>query len=218
MPRDVRALLLLHAVYGLAAAVALSLDPPAKGWGIFACVVAYNVALPLTARAVGREDWFALWAFLLPVSVFQVVPDWVLSAQIGSLAFPAVGGPRLGDAIQLAMAGMWVTPLFVTLVLARGSAARAAGLAFLVFLGSELAAPVLDLWEPRGATEVAGVALYVLPPEAALGWAACVAFALTRTRSVAARVGGAAAVSTFYTGALVVSYFLLETADWTVSL
>jgi hypothetical protein len=165
-------------------AIALSLDPPAKGWAIFGCVVAYNVALPLTARAVGRSDWVALWAFLLPLSVFQVAPDWFLAGQLETLVFPDVGGPRLGGEIQLAMAGMWVTPLFLALTLARGSAARAAGLALLIFLGSELAAPVLDLWEPRNATEVAGVALYVLPPEAALGWAAMTAFLLTRERPV----------------------------------
>lgn len=216
--RDVRALIAVHLAYGVLGAIALSLDPPAKGWGVFLCVVAYNIALPLTARAVGRDDWLALWAFLLPLSVFQVAPDWFLAGQLGTLAFPDVGGPRLGDAIQLAMAGMWVAPLFAALALARGSAARAAGLALLIFLGAELAAPVLDLWEPRAATELAGVALYVLPPEAALGWAAMVAFALTRGRGVAAGVGAAAAVATFYTGALALSYFLLETADWSLGL
>jgi len=165
-------------------------------------VVAYDVALPLTAGAVGRADWVALWAFLRPVSVFQVAPGWCLAGQLGTLVFPDVGGPRLGGEIQLAMAGMWVTPLFVALALAHGSAARAAGLALLIFLGAELAAPALDLWEPRDATEVAGVALYVLAPEAALGWAAMVAFLLTRDRPWAAKAGAAAAVATFYTGAL----------------
>ena len=215
---DVRALLALHAVYGVLAAIALSLDPPAKGWAVFGCVVAYNVALPLTARAVGRADWVGLWAFLLALSVFQVAPDWFLAGQLGTLVFPDVGGPRLGGEIQLAMAGMWVTPLFLALTLARGSAARAAGLALLIFLGSELAAPVLDLWEPRDATEVAGVALYVLPPEAALGWAAMTAFLLTRERPIGVRIAAAAAVATFYTGALALSYFLTETADWTIAL
>lgn len=216
--RDVRALMLLHAVYGLCGAGAIALDPPAKGWAIFACVVGYNVALPLVARAVGRSDWLAMWAFLLPLSVFQVAPDWFLSAGLGTLSFPDVGGPRLGDAIQLAMAGMWVTPLFLVLALAGASGARAAALAFAMFLATELAAPVLELWEPRNATELAGVAVYVLPPEAALGWATWLAFRLTRTSGVAARIGAAAAVATFYTGALTLAHFLTETADWSVAL
>lgn len=34
---DVRALLAMHAVYGVLSASALSLEPPAKGWAIFGC-------------------------------------------------------------------------------------------------------------------------------------------------------------------------------------
>jgi len=89
---DVRALLAMHAVYGVLSAIALRLEPPAKGWAIFGCVVAYNVALPLVAQAVGRADWVALWAFLLPLSVFQVAPDWFLAGQLGTLVFPTWAG------------------------------------------------------------------------------------------------------------------------------
>lgn len=210
------AILALHAAYAVAGALAISLDPPDKGWAIFVCVVAYNVALPLLARAVGRRDWLALWAFLLPLSVFQVAPDWFLSDVLGTLVFPDVGGPRLGGAIQLAMAGMWVAPLFAVLALAAGSAERAAVLALAVFFASELAAPVLELWEPRAATQAAGVALYVLPAEAALGWAAMMAFTATRSGGAGARVAAAAAVSTFYTGALALAWFLAERASWSL--
>lgn len=211
------AILALHVAYGVAGAAAIALDPPDKGWAIFLCVVAYNVALPLVARAVGRRDWLAMWAFLLPLSVFQVAPDWFLADVLGTLVFPDVGGPRLGGEIQLAMAGMWVTPLFVVLALAGGSASRAALLAFVVFLGAELAAPVLELWEPRAAEQVAGVAVYVLPAEAALGWATMVAFTATRSRGAGARIGAAAAVATSYTGALALAWFLTERASWSLA-
>jgi hypothetical protein len=72
------------------------------------------------ARAYGRRDWLALWAFLVPVSVFQVLPDWLLAELVGTLRFPDIGGPRLDDAMTLVMAGMWVPPLFLTLLFARG--------------------------------------------------------------------------------------------------
>lgn len=218
MTRDVRAIVAFHAAFFAAIAVVAMLEPPAKGWAVFGLVVVYNVGLPLVARAVGRADWVALWAFLLPLSVFQVLPDWVLSAQLGTLVFPDLGGPRLGDAIPLAMAGMWVPPLFITLALARGSAGRAAAIALAVFLGSELVAPVLELWEPGdGPTQVAGVALYVLPAEAALGWAAAVAWHAEGRASWPRRVGAALAVSTFYLGALVLANFLIDVASWTVT-
>lgn len=232
--RDLRAIVAFHAIFFACAGAIALLDPPAKGWAVLALVVGYNVGLPLIARAVGRDDWFALWRFLLPLSVFQVLPDWVLSAQIGTLSFPAIGGPRLDDAITLAMAGMWVPPLFIVLALARWLAARgaasapagrapagaalAAALAFAVFLGSELFAPLLELWEPVGDTvQVAGVALYVLPAEAALGWAAATAFALAGAASAPRRILAALAVSTFYTGALVLAHFLIDVAGWGVT-
>jgi hypothetical protein len=216
--RDLRAIVALHAAFFAGAAVTAVLDAPQKGWAVVALVVAYNVGLPLTARAVGRADWFALWAFLLPVSVFQILPDWVLADLVGTLRFPVIGGPRIGHAINLAMGGMWVPPLFIVLALAGGSAARASVLALVVFAGSELLAPVLELWKPTGdTTRVAGVALYVLGAEAALGWASATAFNHTRTRRPPEGVAAALAVSTLYTGALVLAYFLVDVARWTLS-
>ena len=202
------------AAFGL---VAL-LDPPAKGWGVLACAVAYNVALPLTARAVGRPDLVRLWAFLLPLSVFQLLPDWVLAETIGTIHFPDTGGPRVDDVIPLAMCGMWVAPLFISLALAKDSAWRAAGLALAIFTGSELAAPVLEIWEPTdAATQVAGVALYVLPAEAVLGAAAFLAFRWVGERARVEQVAVALGVATLYLGALVLGYFLIDVASFSIS-
>lgn len=217
MTRDVRAVAAVFAGLFAGTAATLLLDPRAKGWFVLGLVVAFNVALPLTARAVGRDDWFAMWALLLPVSVFQIVPDWILADLIGTLRFPDIGGPRVDDAINLAMGGMWVAPLFLALAVTDARPGRAAAAAFVVFLGAEVLAPTLKLWEPVGdPAELAGVALYVLPAEAALGWAAAVAYGAAGS-SWPRRIGLAAAVSTFYTGALVVSHFFIDVADWTVT-
>jgi hypothetical protein len=218
VPRDVLAIALVHLGLVVGGAVAVLLPAPAQGWAVLACVVGYNVALPVTARRVGRADWVALWAFLLPVSVFQVLPDWVLADLVGTLAFPDVGGPRVDDVIPVAMAGMWVAPLFAALALGGGRPGRTALLSAAIFLGSELLAPVVDLWEPTGdTTRALGVALYVVPAEAALGWAAAVAFGLLRSRDAPTRIGAALAVSTFYLGALVLSHFLIDVAGWRIT-
>ncbi|RYY48308.1 MAG: hypothetical protein EON53_06290 [Actinomycetales bacterium] len=210
-----RGLLLVHAALLVGGGVALSLPVPAQGWGILVVVVAYAVALPLVCRAVGRGDWAALAIFLVPVSVFQVLPDWVLADLVGTLAFPDRGGPRVDDVIPLAMAAMWIAPLFLAVVLAGLRPGRSALAALAVFAGAELLAPVVGLWEPTGATtRVLGVALYVLPAEAALGWATATAFLLTRGRPLVHRVAGALAVSTFYLGALVLAHFLIDVAGW----
>lgn len=111
------------------------------------------------------------------------------------------------------MAAMWVAPLFLAVALGGGRPGRAALLAALIFLGAELLAPTLGLWEPTGDTHrLLGVAIYVVPAEAALGWATATAFTEVRRRSLPARLAAALAVSTFYLGALVLSHFLIDVA------
>lgn len=205
----------VHLALLVGGAVALSLDPPAQGWGVLVCVVAYVAALLVVCRVGGRSDLFALAGFLTFVSVFQVFPDWVLADLVGTLHFPDRGGPRVDDVIPLAMAVMWVAPLFAAIALSGGRPARAALLAGAIFLGTELLAPSLGLWEPTGeARRLLGVAVYVVPAEVALGWAAATAFARVRARALPVRVGAALAVSTFYLGALVLAHFLIDVAGW----
>ena len=205
----------VHVALLAGGAVVLSLDPPAQGWGVLVVVVAYVVALLAVCRATGQGDLLALAGFLAFVSVFQVLPDWVLADLVGTLRFPDRGGPRVDDVIPLAMAAMWVAPLFAAVALSGGRPARAALLAGLIFLGTEILAPTLGLWEPTGDTHrLLGVAVYVVPAEAALGWAAATAFAAVRHRPVLARIGAALAVSTFYLGALVLAHFLVDLAGW----
>jgi len=217
-PFPVRTLAVAGVAYALVAALALTLDPPAKGWAVLACSIGGCVALIVVARAAGRPDWLAALGVLIPISIFQVLPDWFLADGLGTLTFPDTGAVRIGDAIPLAMAGMWAIPLFVVYLAARGSAARGAVAALVLFALTELAAPAVDLWGPAGGvTEALGVAVYVLPAEAALGAATVVAVRETAGRSPGVRIVAAAAVSTLYTGALALSWFLIDHAALTVS-
>jgi hypothetical protein len=113
------------------------------------------------------------------------------------------------------MAGLWVPPLFLVLLLARGSALAGAVLAVLVFGVAELLAPALGLWEPRAARQVGSTALYVLPAEAVLGAAVVVAARLARTTRD--RLLAAPAVALLYTGALFVSLLLLDRGQLTIA-
>lgn len=202
------------ALFG-AGAIVLSLDPPVQGWGVFGCVVAYVVGLIAVCKATGHRDLLSLATFLALVSIFQLLPDWVLADLVGTLKFTDTGGPRVDDVIPLAMAAMWVAPLFAAVALSGGRPARAALLAALIFFGTEVLAPTLGLWEPVGDTHrLLGVAVYVIPAEAALGWVTATAFARVRRKGLAPRVGAALAVSTFYLGALVLAHFLIDVAGW----
>src|SRR4051812_37706956 len=107
--------------YALAGGIAVSLDAPAKGWAILFCSVAGVVGVCLLAKLTGRTEWSAALTVLVPVSVFQVLPDWMLATIVGSIAFPDNGGLRVDAVIPLAMAGLWVLPLLVVVLLARDS-------------------------------------------------------------------------------------------------
>lgn len=73
---------------GLGVAVALSLDRPAQGWGVLACVVVYVAALLWVCHSTGQTDLLALAGFVALVSVFQVLPDWVLDDPSGRCGSP----------------------------------------------------------------------------------------------------------------------------------
>ena len=213
--REVRDALILNALLAAGGWAAFQyLHAPKLGLAVLALVVALNVLLPLFARNSGHGHWFDLWTFLLPLSVFQVVPDWVLSQLIGILSFPDLGAPRIGSHVPVYMAGMWVIPLFWVLLVARGSTLAAGVLALLVFAASEWAAPIFNIWRPLNVGMHYGVADYVLLPEALFGWAAAHAYRQVGHGGLAAKIAAAAAVSVFYTGALVVSYFLMERATF----
>ena len=155
---EARDTVLLNGLLGAGAwAAFLYLSPPMLGLAVLALVIAYNLLLPLFARSSGHGHWFDLWWFLLPLSVCQVVPDWVLSQQLGILAFPDLGAPRIGT-VPVYMAGMWVIPLFWVLLIARGSPALAGALSLLVFAAAEWAAPRFGLWQPRHVATHWGVA------------------------------------------------------------
>lgn len=105
MDRSVRDAVAFHVGFGVVAGFGLALPAPALGWRLLALVVLHNVALPAAGGVRGDRQWGVLWAFLVPLSAFQVVPDAFLATVLGSLDFPETGGPRVLG-VPLAMAGM----------------------------------------------------------------------------------------------------------------
>ncbi len=197
---------LLHGALAVAAALAFALlSPPRLGTALLGLVLAWNLVLPLWATLSGRQDWFRAWAFTLPLSMLQLLPDAVLVNATHTLNFPDLGAPRLLG-VPVYMALMWVIPL--TWIVLAGSLSAALLTAAVVFGAAELLAAPLGLWRAAGVHTVAGAAIYVLPAElllAALSWRAA-----RGGRDVAARLGAAARISLAYTGALMWCWLLLE--------
>ena len=209
-------LLLFHAAFAAAGWFILrSFQPPLLGVLIGAWVLAYNVSLPWAGWLRGHPDVIDLWTFLLPLSLLQVIPDWVLAGAFNTLAFPDVGGARLGP-VPAFMAGLWVVPLVLVIwitSLSRSVSERlapfvAAASALAIFGAAEWAARPLGLWYAHGVRMVHGVALYVLPAETVLGVAAWRVYQRVQGRLWLAKLSGAATVSVLYTGSLVTALFL----------
>ena len=213
----------LHAAFAVVAALVLAwptvvlpsrgaaFAAPPLGWRLLGLVVLYNVALPLVGRWRGRAGWAELWAFLVPLSAFQVVPDAFLAGVLGSLDFPDTGGPRLGP-VPLALAGMWTIPLWLSTWagLRARSAWAAAAVAGVLFVGAEATLWAVPVWRAVGVATVGPVAVYVVAPEVLLGGAAYGAFVWSRGRAGWVRVTAAAAVSLLYLGAACACYLAVE--------
>jgi hypothetical protein len=212
-------IILYHAAFAaLMAALFRWLHPPMLGQLLGYAVLLYVFLFPVMAWLTGHNEALDLWAFLLPLSLFQVMPDWILVKLLGVLVFPDLGGERIGGVVPVYMAGLWIAPLmmvvWLTSLVHRFSGALAllaAPVAAGVIFGlAEWAARPLAVWVARNVQMEQGVALYVLPAEMLLGLAAWLVYSAVEGRHWLAKIGGAFGVSVFYTGALVTSYFVVE--------
>lgn len=201
--------------FTLLAALGLALPLGSLGVRVLVLVVLFHIGVVLVSRATADVLMWRAWVVLAPLSVVMVLPDWFLSAELGTLVFPNTGSPFIGT-VPIFMAGMWTIALmpivWVAATVARKvgieKASAVAALAGLVlFWAAELAAPLIPLWEPVGVTMFAGVAAYVLLPEMVLSAAA---FLLVMWRMPRWLTVGLVVLLPFtYTGMLATSYQFL---------
>lgn len=193
------------------------LGPPQLGQAITGVVGLYVLVLVMGAWLRGHDELLSVLAFLVPLSVCQVLPDALLVQYLRTLAFPTLGAPNFGP-VPAYMAGLWIAPLLVVLwaaELAHRYSALLAALAALavslaVFGAAEWAMRLLPLWQPRNVATWQGIALYLLPAEALLGLVSWLAYTQVYHRTIFIKAFAAAFVSLFYAGALVASHFAFQ--------
>lgn len=202
-----------------AAVVLVDTDTISLGIRVLAMVILYNVALPVVARWRGHDHWLSIWAFALPISVLQIIPDWFLADVVGSLVFEVPGLVNVGS-VPMYMGLMWTVPLFLVIFVGTRVERSRPGRGLLyavvtglvVFASAEALLPMLAIWKPVDVTLIAGVAVYIVPAEGILGAATYVAYRLTRDESPVARVAAALAVMFCYLGAASGFYLAVEIA------
>lgn len=213
MNASIRDMLWFHAAFfALALPLAVLLRDAALGHALLALAIAYNLLLPAFGVMRGHNNWLRLWAFLLPLSCAQVLPDWALARYAQTLVFPDHGIPRIGGLVPVYFMGLWIMLLFPVLLWADAVRSRylsAFVLALALFTLWEWLAPALHLWRPQGVRTISGVALYPLIPEALLAFTALWMYRQTRELNYVQQVFGAISVSAFYAGTLFFALLLM---------
>jgi hypothetical protein len=210
-----RALLVFHALFAGLCVALVALMPAAQfGATVLGLAIAYNLLLPAYALLRGHKDWLARWWFLLPVSLLQVLPDWVLVEVTQTLYFPDHGIARIGGAVPLYFMGLWMMLLFPVTQLADAAGTwrypLVLALGGLAFAAAEFAAAPLQLWVPRGVDTVAGMAVYPIPAEMLLCLLALWLYRLTRHSPWTTRLLAGLSLPITYTGALMLALLFME--------
>jgi hypothetical protein len=189
----------------------------ASGIRVALLVLLYNLSFPFWAKRNQFEDLFQLWSFLLPLSIFQVFPDWFLSAQLKILVFPADGFWKIGT-VSGYMAGLWVLALMPVLYVGLEMQKKysllfayfSVGFLALVIFGiAEETMWMIPIWYAQNVWMIGHTAIYVLLPEVILGMVAFYAFQETKDKTLIFKVIAAYLVMLVYTGALMFAYFFI---------
>ena len=166
----------------------------------------------------GYEDWVNLWLFAMILSLFQIFPDWFLSAQLGILALPEDGLFKIGT-VSGYMGGLWVIPITLIVYIGRRIETRfstpkayfAVGLAsLLIFGGSEQTSWMISAWHAQNVIMVGGTAIYILIPEIILGLSSFFCFQQIEISPHWLKIPAGFLLMQLYLGSAVFFYFIIE--------
>jgi hypothetical protein len=180
-------------------------------------VVLYNLALPVMAQARGHHEVVQMWTFLLPLSIFLLFPDWMLSAKLGLLHFSEHDWLHFGT-VSAYRAFIWTIPLFLVVFI--GSEIEKYQSTALALAAMLLSAIVLFVLEEEalfqlGAAHISHAATlfhagwHVLIPQVLMGFAAFFAWQQVHCRNFLSKLFAAFIVMLIYTGGVAFCYFFL---------
>ena len=211
--------LIFHVLFSLVCAAVLFAPVAVKtGIRLFILVLVYNMGIVIFGIVRNHRDWLNIWLFAIVLSVFQVFPDWYLSAQLGVLVFPEDGFFRIGS-VSGYMAGLWAIPIFIIIYVGesvrkrtslRGGLYAVSLASFVIFVGSEETMWALPSWYARDVILLGHVALYIVIPEIILGLSSYQAYHATRDSSLWFKVPAAFIVMLLYLGSASFFYFIIE--------
>jgi len=218
--KSTRDFIIVHLIFiGLCFAVLIIPIPIAIGIKLFILVAGYNLLIPLTGLFQKDYEWVKLWVFVFLISLFQIWPDWFLSAQLNILVFPEDGLFKIGT-VSGYMAGLWTIPLFLLCFIglklqenySQLKALIVVGLiSFNIFVFSEQTMWMLQSWYPQNVTMFFDhLAVYIIIPEVILGMSTFYYFQKTKNQHYLMLIVVAFGIMLLYLGSASFFYFLFE--------
>ena len=218
--KSTRDFIIVHLIFvGLCLAVLLIPIPIAIGIKLFILVTSYNLLILLVGLFRKYTEWVKLWIFVFIISLFQIWPDWFLSAQLNILVFPEDGLFKIGT-VSGYMAGLWAIPLFLICfiglmlkeIYSYSKALIVVGLISLnVFGFSEQTMWMLQSWYPQNVTLFFDhLAVYIIIPEVILGLSTFYYFEKIKNQHCIMLIVAAFGVMLLYLGSVSFFYFLFE--------
>jgi hypothetical protein len=186
-------------------------------FGLCACYVLLILGVIFLRK---YQDWLNISQFAFAFGIFNIFPDWFLSAHLKTLVYPEEGIFKIGT-IGGYMPLLWFIPMFMILwgfnYLKSVSSRRGAYLiitiiGFVTFLLSEHCFKIMDSWYAAETVKhtIGNAAVYVLISEFMLIIYACYLFEMVEKKSVSAKIIAAFILMILYMGSLVFLWFLVE--------
>jgi len=211
--------LLIHLIFiVICISVLLIPIPGYMGIKLFVLVVIYNIIIPLYAYLRHYSDWIQVWLFAFILSLFQIWPDWFLSAELVILVFPEDGFFKIGT-VSLYMAGLWTIPLFLIVFIGLRIQEKysktyvyigIAILSLLIFGLAEQTMWILQSWYAQNVSMIGHLALYIIIPEVILGLSTYIGFKEVQDKHNLLKIPVALTIMLLYLGSATFFYFLIE--------
>ena len=211
--------ILVHLFFVLICIIVLLL--PIKlpiGIKLFTLVITYNITIPAVGIWRSYNEWIKIWFFSLILSVFQIFPDWILSAQLNVLVFPEDGLFKIGT-VSGYMLFLWVIPFFIIIFTAEHIYERSSEkityifviiISLLIFGISEMTMRTIGSWYAQNVFMILNIAIYIIIPELILGLTTFWSYDKTKESKVIEKISVAFLIMLIYLGSAVFFYFLIE--------
>jgi len=190
----------------------------AIGIKLFVLVLIYSFLIIIIGFWRKYKEWLNIWLFIFIISLFQIFPDWFLSAELDILVFPEDGLFKIGT-ISGYMTGLWVIPLFIIIFTGNKfqehystkiSYLTVAGLSLLIFGTAESTIWILGSWYAQNVAMIGHLALYIIIPEVFLGLSTYFGYKAVQEKSHLYKIPVAFIIMLLYLGSATFFYFLIE--------